>query len=405
MLGLDSAIVISVLIIMVYLFLTEKLPIDYTALSVLVVFSILGYVTPKEAFSGFSSPTVIMIMSCYVLGAALKYSGVADYLARLVYRFARQSEILNIIAVTLVSALVSSMMPNITAATLLMPAISSLALRSKISPGKLFIPFSFGVVLGGTTTLIGTPQNLIASDILVRRGFEPYRFFDFTPYGLAITIVGTIFLATIGRYLLPKTKNNKELSNRQNLLETYGLKDQVCVLKVPKKSMLDGKRLAELHLPQVFGADVIQIQQSGKEILLPASSDFIHSGDLLFLHGIQQKIHSLLKIASVQVSSISEKFSKELANTIFTMEIPITDELLAEGKSISELDFKDKFQSMIGKIKRQGKFITEKVTKLPLERGDLLTVYGSQKNLETILSTFSYPSEITIEPVNVDSLT
>jgi di/tricarboxylate transporter len=405
MLGFDSVIMLTILTVMVYLFMTEKLPLDYTALSGLVVVAILGYVTPEEAFSGFSSPTVIMVISCYVLAAALKYSGVADYLARLIYRFARQSETLNIIAVTLVGALVSSMMNNITAATLLMPAISSLALRSRISPGKLFIPLSFGVVLGGTTTLIGTPQNLIVSDVLANRGLEPFHFFDFTPYGLAITIFGTIFLATIGRFLLPKTKNNKELSNRQNLLETYGLKDQVCVLKVPKKSTLDGKRLAELHLPQVFGADVIQIQQDGKEILLPASSDFIYSGDLLFLHGLQQKIHSLLKIASVQISPVSDKLCKELSSTIFTMEIPITDELLAEGKSVSELDFKAKFQSIIGKIRRQGKLITGRLTRLPLERGDLLTVYGSQQNLEAILIAFSYTTEIVIKPVDADSLT
>jgi di/tricarboxylate transporter len=189
--SLEIGFLFAVLIVMVYLFLTEKLPIDLTAFLGLVFIVLTGYVGPKEAFSGFSSTAVITMLSIFILSGALDQTGLADMVGRRVHAMIGAREVPLIIMIMLVAGLLSAFANNIAATAVLMPAVASIAHRSGLSPSRFFMPLSFGAILGGTTTMVGTPPNILAAEMLRDRGMEPFSLFSFTPMGLNSCIVLT----------------------------------------------------------------------------------------------------------------------------------------------------------------------------------------------------------------------
>ena len=189
---------------MVYLFLTEKLSVDLTAGLGLVILLFTGYLTPAEAFTGFMSPAVITLASVFVVGAALLETGVADSIGGRIHKIVGDSEVRLIVTLMLVAGIMSAFMNNIAATAVLMPAVAAIGPKAGIAPSRLFMPLAFGAILGGTTTLVGTPPNILAGELLDQQGLEPFSLFAFTPIGIPILLLGVVYMITIGRKLLPK---------------------------------------------------------------------------------------------------------------------------------------------------------------------------------------------------------
>ena len=170
----EIAFLFAVLIAMVYLFLTEKLPVELTAFVGLVVLIFTGYVAPNDAFVGFSSPAVMTMFSIFFISAALLQTGVADVVGKRMSKMSGGQEIPLIIILMVVAGVMSAFMNNVAAAAVLLPAVSSVARHSGLSPSRLFMPLSFGAILGGTTTLVGRPPKL-AETIINMAGTPGYN--------------------------------------------------------------------------------------------------------------------------------------------------------------------------------------------------------------------------------------
>ena len=173
---------VLVVLVMVFMFVTERMPVDVIAMAMLVVLVLGKYVTAQEAFQGFSSPVVIVMVSTLFVAGALRVTGVSDAMARWIRRYAGSNQQVAIGIVMVVSALLSGFMNNVSAAALLMPAVAMLSHESDIPPSKLFIPLAFAVSLGGMLTLIGTPPNILAAELLSHNNLAPLSFFHFFPY-------------------------------------------------------------------------------------------------------------------------------------------------------------------------------------------------------------------------------
>ena len=164
--NLEIAFLLVIIIGMVVLFLTEKLPIDLTAFLGLVILVITGYVAADQAFTGFASSAVITMLSIFIVSGALMNAGVADFVAVWIYKWVGGREIPLMITIMLTAGILSAFMNNIAATAVLMPAVASLCRRAGMQPSKIFMPLSFGAILGGTTTLVGTPPNILAASVL-----------------------------------------------------------------------------------------------------------------------------------------------------------------------------------------------------------------------------------------------
>jgi di/tricarboxylate transporter len=304
--AVHSWALLLVVIAMVVLFVTERLPLDVTAMVVVVILLLGRYVTAEEAFSGFSSPVVIVMVSTLFVAAALKATGVSDTIARFIQRYAGSNERISIAIIMCVSAILSSCMNNVSAATLLMPAVAVLSHEVQIPPSRLFIPLAFGVTLGGMVTVIGTPPNIIAAELVRRRGMEPFSFFEFAPYAVVAIIAGVAFMALIGYRLLPVRKTHGMTRRITDLRALYLLQDRIFSIRVPDHSVIDGKSLGELRFGSFIGGVVVTIMRGGRKLLSPSASEKLHSRDILLVRGNPERfgqIHALQGLSLAAVSS------------------------------------------------------------------------------------------------------
>lgn len=184
------------------LFASERVRHDLVALISLFTCVALGLVAPSQAFSGFDDPAVLAVAGILVVGRAVELSGVAGRIAQLVIP-RHLSFGARLAALLMVGALLSAFMNNIAALVITMPIASEIARDARLPPAATLMPLAFATILGGMTTLIGTPANLILSTVRQKNLGEPFGFFTMTPVGVAVTIAGLLYLAIIGWRLLP----------------------------------------------------------------------------------------------------------------------------------------------------------------------------------------------------------
>lgn len=212
---------------MIWLFFTAKLPLELTAFLGLVIVTLLGLISVDEAFAGLSSPAVITLVCLFFVSAALRETGAADSLARQVEKWSGRDELRCIAGVMLLGAFFSAFMSNLAAAALLMPAVVALAGRSGLAPSKLLLPMAFATIWGGMTTLIGTPPNLLAADMLQRAGLKSFQFYDFTALGLLCLAAAFAFMLVWGRRWLPENKAPGMGRDPADLTRIYNLFERV----------------------------------------------------------------------------------------------------------------------------------------------------------------------------------
>src|SRR5690606_14362414 len=175
---------------------------DMVAMGALLACVLTGVVPLDAAFAGFGHPAVITVACVLVLSHGLYTSGAVDVLTRSVMP-TKAGPTLTIAVLTGLAALLSGFMNNVGALALLMPVAMQVAARQSLPPGKVLMPLAFGSILGGMTTMVGTPPNLIVAGFRERDGLEAFEMFDFTPVGLAVAAVGVFFVAAIGWRIVP----------------------------------------------------------------------------------------------------------------------------------------------------------------------------------------------------------
>jgi di/tricarboxylate transporter len=205
MMTTPQILIFAILIATMALFLWGRLRHDLVALLALMACIVAGVVPAEEAFTGFGHPAVITVACVLVLSHGLQTTGAVDWLARTL--LPRDAGRLSSMAALIgLGGLLSGFMNNVGAMALLMPVAVQLSNRLDMTPGQVLMPLSFGTILGGMTTLIGTPPNLIVSSFRAEAGLGQFAMFDFAPVGAAVALAGIAFVALIGWRLVPARK-------------------------------------------------------------------------------------------------------------------------------------------------------------------------------------------------------
>ncbi|NJN54191.1 MAG: hypothetical protein HC804_05175 [Anaerolineae bacterium] len=173
----EIATTFLILLLACVLFVTEWVRADLTALIVLTCLALTGLVSPAEALSGFSSPAVVTVWAVFILSGGLARTGVANVVGRQVLRLSGRGEVRLLVIIMLTAAFLSAFMNNVGVAALLLPVVLTIARQTQIPPSQLLMPLAIGCLLGGTTTLIGTSPNILASDTLRDFGLISIWFF------------------------------------------------------------------------------------------------------------------------------------------------------------------------------------------------------------------------------------
>jgi di/tricarboxylate transporter len=259
---------------------------DVVALAALVVCVLLGLVPASEAFSGFGHPAVITVAAVLVLSAGLQASGAIDALAhRALPREA--GPVSGVAALTAVGALLSAFVNNVGAMAMLMPIALQLAAKNGLTPGRVLMPLSFGTILGGMTTLIGTPPNLIVSGFRAQAAGASFGMFDFSPVGVGIAVTGVAFVALVGWRLVParEPKGASGFDTGTYLTEA----------RVPEGSGAAGRSLRELESElDAADAQIIGLIRGNLRLTAPNPARLLRAGDVLVLESDPEALATVL---------------------------------------------------------------------------------------------------------------
>ncbi len=383
--------VLAILALAVILFVTEKIRVDLVALLVLVILALTGLVTPAEALSGFSNLAVVTVWAVLILSAGLARTGVAGLVGRPLQRLAGDSEPRLIALIMLTVGVLSGFMNSIGVAALLMPVVVDIARRTGRPPSRLLMPLAFAALLGGLNTLIGTPANLLVSEVL--RDFEltPFGMFDYTPIGLVAMLAGTLYMVFVGRHLLPN-RDIKDVStaNGVEAEEFFELHEYLFVIRLPDASPLAGRSLAKSRLGAALGLNVLAILRPDQYRLAPGPGRTLRGGDRLLVEGSPDRLIEMREQRTLVFENhshgVEELYTGEIIVTAF--ELAAQSSLL--GKSLEEADFRRHLGVIVLAIRRNGRVLRTNLEKIPLQHGDILLVQGTRGQLAALREVPGY---------------
>jgi di/tricarboxylate transporter len=378
---LEIIFLFALLIAMVYSFLTEKIPVDLTAFLGLVILILAGYLSPEEGFTGFASSAVITMLAIFIVSGALLHTGLADMIGQRVHSIVGDREVPLIITIMFVAGALSAFMNNIAATAVLMPAVASISRRAGLSPSRLFIPLSFGAILGGTTTLVGTPPNIVAADLLSKRGLQTFDLFDFTPFGAVLLVAGIIFMITVGRRLLP-SRDLHPVSETRDLARVYQLQDKLFSICLPESSRLDGMTIGETRIGTTLGVIIVAIVRNGKRQLAPDASTVLKSKDVLLVTGLLQDLQELIRTCGVEVFPARFDDIRQYARGVSGIRVRPAEGSSLMGKSLKELRFRERFGLIVVGIQRGDEIIRGFLANRHLREGDEILALGTREQVK-----------------------
>ena len=388
----EITLVLFTLAVAVILLITEWIPMEVTALLALGTVALTGLVRPSEALAGFSSPAVVTVWAVFIVSGGLTHTGVADIIGRLVLRLAGNREITTIVVIMVTAGVMSAIMNNVAVAALMLPVVMDIARQTGRPPSRLLMPLAYGCLLGGLTTQIGTPPNILVSDFLRDEGYETFSFFDFTPIGLAVMTSGIVFMLLVGRRLLPQRNLADESSPVQNgdWKSQYDLQERLFSIRVPDTSVLAKKTLAESRIGSVLGLNVLGITRQDKTHLAPGPADILEAGDVLTVQGRAEDMKEVRTWRDLQIEEtgidIAEVYSGEVAAA--EVVLPAGSKLI--GKTLNALAFRQKYGVNVLAIRRSGGIKRENLQDIPLTVGDVLLMAGSQRLLQEMQETADF---------------
>ncbi|MDA7597323.1 SLC13 family permease [bacterium] len=385
---LEIAAVLLILLVSLVLFVTEKLRMDVVALLVMSALGVSRLVEPTEVIAGFSDPAVITVWSMFILSAGLSITGVADIIGRQVLKLAGRSEPRMILVIMLTTGVMSGIMNNIGVAALMLPVIMDIARRTNTSPSRLLMPMAYASLLGGLTTLVGTPPNLVASGALKDAGFEGFSLFEFAPVGVPALIIGSLFVAFIGRHMLPKhmpesiREQQGEADSKMRFF--HDLDEHRFLLRVSDNSPLHDLPISESHLGDLLGLQVFSIERSGETITEIDSETTLKNGDLLNVQGRKETVREFIRWHALEMGH-----GPEILEILGKKKLVLLSATVAEGAEIAglkvcESDFSRRFGGYILSIRRGSKILRRDFADFVFQAGDQLQIESRAENSESI---------------------
>jgi di/tricarboxylate transporter len=346
---------------------------------------------------------VITVAAVLVMSQALARSGAVDAVTAPLLRIAVHPVAL-MAGLCVIGALLSSFMNNVGALALLMPLAIAGARKGGYSASLLLMPLSFATLLGGTTTLIGTPPNLLAADLAERLRGEPFTMFEFAPVGAAITIAGIVFIVTVGWRMLPRGREGTK-----SPMEIFEIGHYVTEARLPAKSSFIGKTIREFEDASGDSAIVLGLVH-GDTRLRGISSYVLQEGDVLLLQAETQALQDYVKAAQVDLVAAAPHPPPDLPSaeasvpatapsadknvkaasptrpSLDTAEAVVTPTSWVQGNTARNLRLRARYDTNLLAISRRGRPVTTRLRDVPLHAGDVLLLEGPAGDLPDIVA-------------------
>jgi di/tricarboxylate transporter len=352
---------------------------DVTALGVLIALIIIGLVPLEQAFSGFGSDTVMLMLGLLIMTAALMRTGVVEVASRVLLEFTagRPGRLLPATMITV--ALVSAIINNTAAAAFFLPVILGLTQRAKMNASRLLMPMAFGAILASSMTLVSTSTNVVVSGLMAQAGLPAMGMVELTPVGLPVLAVGILYMLFIGQRLIPVRPTEKTLT------DMFGLRPFLAELRIVEDSPLAGVTLAEAGLGRIYELVVLVIIREGTRKLDPSAKTRLEVGDKLLVEGSSEAILKVKDIEGIDIQA-DAKFSDDdlqgdglgLAEVVLLPRSPFL------GRTPKGLKMRERYDIQVLAINRRAGVVRSKIADTRLKLGDVLLVQGKQEQIASL---------------------
>ena len=387
------ALTLGLLAVALVLFVTEWVRYDLVALLILLTLYLTGTLDLEETFAGFSNPAVITVATVLVMSRAVQGSGLIQLLgARIIER--AQTPQRQILFIMIGVGLISGFINDVGAAALLLPMVVMVARKTNVAPSKLLIPLAVGCLLGGTLTMIGTPPNILITEIMRDRSLAPglsaeqakdlvpFTMFDFTPIGVILLICGVLYMVFIGRHLLPERRGEADLMAR------FEINDYLVETRILEGSPLAGKTLDRARFGDDVEFNILGFIRGERTVLTPRPSQQLRVGDLLLLVVPPEHLSSLMDRARLEIvphADFEEADFSSSAENIELVEAVVMPESASVGQSLKELHLRRRFGLAVIAISRHGEALLRRVANHRLRAGDTLLIQGDRQGIDANL--------------------
>jgi di/tricarboxylate transporter len=358
------------------LFVWSRWRYDIIALSALVAAVLAGVVPINNTFSGFSNPAVITVAEVMIISHIIASTGIIYHIVKQLTKVTH-NEFLHITTLTFIAAFFSAFMNNVGALALLMPIAIETVRKHDRSPAFILMPLAFASLLGGLITLIGTPPNILIANIRADVLGEPFAMFDFAPVGLSITIIGLIFLVTIGWRLIPKARLQHKASE-----DVFHIQDYITEVRVTENSNYIGKTFAEIEHSIEEGIVILGLIRDERKRLRLRASEILQAEDILIVQAASSDLEDFLQETKFALVG-NEKVTTEVLRSekVSVQEVVVPPGSQLEGRTVRRLRLREYHQVNLLALARAGSPFNRRLYNVGLQAGDILLLQGPTESL------------------------
>jgi di/tricarboxylate transporter len=336
-------------------------------------------VSPEEGLSGFANAATLTVLAMFILSEGVQRTGIVQKLGAFISQYTADSESRQLGATIGVVGPISGFINNTAAVAILLPMVTDLAERGGTSPSKLLLPLSYASMFGGMLTLIGTSTNILASELADRLLGEPFGMFEFTQLGLVVSLVGTVYLLTLGRLLTPE-----RIKPRVDLTEEFEMADYLTEVRVREDSPLVGMRVSEALVETDFDVDLLQLIRGDQVFLEPLGPKEIQVGDVFALRTDRTTLVGFLDaegldLVPVTVDEAELETAGEGQNLV---EVVIAPGSSLVGESLATSRFRQRYDATVLALRRGGELVRRRLDRVQFRVGDTLLVQAATESIE-----------------------
>jgi di/tricarboxylate transporter len=376
----QQAIAFGILGMTLVLFIWGRWRYDIVAVFALLAVVLSGLVPVDEAFDGFAHPAVITVAAVLIISRGLLNAGMIDAVVKAIAPL-RGNENLQLAVQCLVIALLSAFMNNVGALALMLPVALRNAYRGGYSPAKTLMPLAFASLLGGLTTLIGTPPNIIIATFRASKSGEPFGMFDFAPVGVAIAVVGLLYLVLLGWRFIPINRGRADAG------APFAIENYISEAEVTEDSKAVGITIAELEGLVDEDVVVVGFIRANRRRLVPAGRQRLQSGDVVVLRGDTDALKAMIDAGGLRLVG-DRAFGRDdlRSEKIELVEAVITAGSSIIGTSTTSARLRAVHGMNVLAIARQGRQIVERLGEVKFRVGDVLLLQGPKAEMSAVLS-------------------
>ena len=372
-----------IMAIMIISFTFEIVPMEVTALGAIGLLIVFNIITIEEAIAGFGNKAVITIGAIFIISKALVKTGFLEVLSNYLYRFGGNKKWLTFTIFFITTSIISGFLNNTAAVAIFIPLAFKLCQKFHISPTKILLPLSYAAIFGGTLTLIGTSTNLIVNSFLESNAhLEPFKMFEFTKLGLIFFAIGTVYNLFISKWILPSRAITSSLTQK------YHMSTYLTEFKIEEDSPLLGKSINDLEAKEKYEFDIVKIIRNKIDLTIALNDAVIRKNDILLVQINIKDIMSFRKdLGLLLLSDIKLSQRELLGNNHVLVEGLITQNSTIIGRTLSQLNYRQRYNSFVLAIKRQAELLRDKVAHIKLKFSDTLLIMIPKDKIESLRSS------------------